>query len=279
MQVEALQRLDPDAFFRKFVASKVRPDGRAFNAVRDLAISTGVLGAGQVESSGLVRIGKTKMLAAITLQAGQPAEATPNCGDMEVQVLLTPMSSSSFFVGRPSEQAQALEMLIRDVFVGSQAVKLTDLSIETGKVAWKVCVDILCLSFDGNLTDAALLATAAALLTLKLPPTVLGENGELAIIEGDGIPLPIYHVPIPLSFGIFDGVILTDLTKLEESLVATQITIVQSIDGIVCAVRKAGGASVTGAQLAKCFVMSKGQAKSVLAHMPPILKTAEKKDQ
>lgn len=53
----------------------------------------------------------------------------------------------------------------------SGALVLTDLGIDDGSFAWKLCMDILCLSFDGNLADAALIAAMGSLMRLKLPGT------------------------------------------------------------------------------------------------------------
>lgn len=61
---------------------------------------------------------------------------------------------------------------------------LTDLGIDDGSFAWKLCMDIVCLSFDGNLADAALIAAMGALMRLQLPGTrriddeVFVTNGE-----------------------------------------------------------------------------------------------------
>jgi exosome complex component RRP43 len=113
MEVEAFQRLDPESFYRKFIASAVRPDGRTLHAVRDISITPGVLSSHNVAASALVRLGDTKVVVGITLQIGVPSEAAPDCGDADISVLLTPLCSTKFSTGRPSEQAQALETLIR----------------------------------------------------------------------------------------------------------------------------------------------------------------------
>lgn len=68
--------------------------------------------------------------------------------------------------------------------VRSGALLLEDLSIEPGVHAWKLCMDIVCLSFDGNVADAGLVAAMAALMRLKLPAT-LQIGDELFITEGE----------------------------------------------------------------------------------------------
>ncbi len=61
---------------------------------------------------------------------------------------------------------------------------LTDLGIDDGSFAWKLCVDIVCLSFDGNLADAALIAAVGALMRLQLPATRRIDN-EIFVTKGE----------------------------------------------------------------------------------------------
>ena len=61
---------------------------------------------------------------------------------------------------------------------------LTDLSIDDGSFAWKLCMDIVCLSYDGNLADAALIAAMGALMRLQLPRTRRIDD-EIFLTEGE----------------------------------------------------------------------------------------------
>ncbi|KAG5175526.1 ribosomal protein S5 domain 2-type protein [Tribonema minus] len=281
MEVEAFQKLDPQTFYRKFLSEGVRPDGRGLQEVRDVAVSCGVLTAPHVAASALVTLGDTKVVTGITLQVGQPSQAEPGCGDVEVSVHLTPLCSSMFSVGRPSEQAQALEALIRDVLTASRPFRREDLLIEARRFAWRLCIDMYCLSYEGNAADAALLSVAACLLRLRLPPTVITPDGEVLVAEGEGTPLPVSHVPLPLTFGVFEGALVADPSLLEEDLVAAALTVVQSLDegkggsggggaARVCAVHKAGGACVAPALLARALALGRSHAQRVL----PVLRGA-----
>lgn len=70
---------------------------------------------------------------------------------------------------------------------------MENLGIESGVHAWKVCMDIVCLSFDGNLADAGLVAAMAALMRLKLPATrQIGD--ELFITDGEDDTLDNEHL-------------------------------------------------------------------------------------
>ena len=61
---------------------------------------------------------------------------------------------------------------------------LTDLSIDDGSFAWKLCMDIVCLSYDGNLADASLMAAMGALMCLELPGTQRNED-EIVTTTGE----------------------------------------------------------------------------------------------
>ncbi|CAM9305738.1 unnamed protein product [Choristocarpus tenellus] len=269
MEVEAFQRLDPESFYRRFVTKNVRPDGRELRAVRPVSVDIDVFSDEHVQGSALVGIGATKVVVGITLQVGQPSESSPNFGDIDVQVLITPLASSKFGSGRPSEQAQTLGSFVKASIVQSGAVLLEDLCINQGSHAWKICLDIVCLSYDGNLADASLIAAVAALLRLKLPDTI-EVDGEIIVKSGKSTPLPVQHLPVPLTCGVFDGVIITDPSLLEEQLVTTNVTVVQTGSGKVCGIHKPGGSCVSGEELNECLELCLQHAERVQAILQDI---------
>ena len=67
----------------------------------------------------------------------------------------------------------------------SKPFSTEDLCIESSHSAWKLLIDVYCLSYDGNITDAALIAVMACLSKLKLPRTTVFAQGEVLIAEGD----------------------------------------------------------------------------------------------
>lgn len=85
---------------------------------------------------------------------------------------------------------------------------MEDLSIEPGAHAWKICMAIVCLSFDGNLADAALVAATAALMCLKLPRTQCLEDelfvtdGEFRLVNTELAHSDILRVHVAACFGI-----------------------------------------------------------------------------
>ena len=60
-------------------------------------------------------------------------------------------------------------------------MKLADLTLDAGKAAWMVYLDIYILDADGSLLDAALLAALASLASLQLPPVSIREDGQVEL--------------------------------------------------------------------------------------------------
>lgn len=46
------------------------------------------------------------------------------------------------------------------------------------QVAWCLYIDIVCLDYDGNLTDVCVMAMVAALADLRLPHIIYDEETE-----------------------------------------------------------------------------------------------------
>lgn len=119
-------------------------------------------------------------------------------------------------------------------------IQLSDLSIESGKYAWNLQVDVLCIDDDGNLKDTTMLALAAALKDFKLPVVEVNENEQQVVIVGPGKPLPLSHVPVSTTFGfIGSDMIICDPNKKEEACLKGTMTIVYTTEGIVRYVHKA----------------------------------------
>lgn len=90
---------------------------------------------------------------------------------------LSPICSSKFRPGPPSELTQTISHHLAQVVASSRSlsssstvdggtggiVDLQQLCIVQGSACWVLYADILCLNYDGNVFDAALIALIAAL--------------------------------------------------------------------------------------------------------------------
>ena len=67
------------------------------------------------------------------------------------------------------------------------------------------------LDANGNLTDAIVLSTLAALLVFRRPDVnvTLGEGGEQRVVilppdEREPVPLSLHHLPVSISFALLE---------------------------------------------------------------------------
>eukprot|EP00644_Phytophthora_capsici_P016455 jgi/Phyca11/573184/estExt2_Genewise1.C_PHYCAscaffold_520051 len=257
------RKLFPAEYVRKCLENQVRPDSRTIEAVRAVQLQTDVIHT--AASSSLVKLGKTSVLTAIKLAVGTPAVATPDQGEIAIQVHLSPLCSNRFTVGRPSEEAQSIGSQLNRIIVGSRVVEMESLSIVKGQSAWKLMVDVYCVDHDGNVLDAALTSIMAALKTLKLPATSVNEADNVVSIvpDGDAAPLRVEHGAYATSFAVVNGVVLIDPTSDEEELASAIFSLSYSTDGQLCGVHKAGGTIVAPTVMQQCMQIARQNADTL----------------
>ncbi len=259
---------DPESYYRKFISRGVRPDGRTLLGQRKLKIKAGVLSCDHVSSSSLVQMGQTKVLAGSTLRIGVPSASSPGRGEVVLSVSVPPLCSSQFGGSkrRGRDVEKVLEGILYDVIIGSGLVQTDNLCIERGKSAWRACMDLVCLSYGGNITDATILAALVCLRGLVLPDLRPAEDGRWMLEvekEGRSIIVPEKEIPIPLTLGMFDSIIIADPLEQEEEVLATRLTLVQTASGQLTAIWKPGGMPLSQDQLLKCLFLSREHAKRV----------------
>ncbi len=235
-------------------------------------MKAGVLTSDHVASSSLVQMGQTKVLAGSMLRIGTPAASSPGQGEVVLSVSVPPLCGSQF--GGPRRRGRdvekVLEGVVYDVVIGSGLVHTEDLCIEHGKSAWRACVDMVCLSYGGNVMDATILAAVVCLRGLVLPGLRAAEDGEWILEvekEGGGIGKPVVdpekEIPVPLTLGVFDDIIIADPSEQEEELLATRLTVTQTASGQLSSMRKPGGMPLSEDQLLQCLALSREHTKRV----------------
>ena len=105
--------------------------------------------------------------------------------------------------------------------IRSQTVPLSSLCICPRKAVWALYIDVVCINYDGNAFDAAVLAVMAALKSSKLQLTPTSptaddvatlpsvryddESGRAKITGPERHPLPLGSLPLSCTFGIFQS--------------------------------------------------------------------------
>ncbi|KAG0243462.1 Exosome complex component RRP43 [Mortierella sp. GBA43] len=257
------QKLHPTEYFRKFVSQGVRPDGRLLDSFRPTTIHNGVITT--ANGSAMVRIGGTTVVCGVKAEVAEPKLEAPDQG----------------YIGPPSEQAQVVSEQINRVLRESKVLDLKDLCIEEGKAVWSLWVDVVCVSYDGNIYDAALTSVIAALANARIhKPTyeegVVKVSGMSAEDEGDMdseeetfFRLNLTRTPLSASFAVFDTslTLLADPNFAEESISGGQISITIDEQGQLCAITKVGAATISQAVLRQSMERARERSQELRALM------------
>jgi len=245
----------------------VRPDGRSLMKIRKTKISVGTIGT--ADGSALVRIGHSSIIAGIR---GEVGEATPisQKGQIVANVELTPLCSTRFRPGKPSEQAQVLAEFLNGIVTNTSFVSFDNIQIDgfatSHRLVWYLFVDLYCLNYDGNIQDGCLIALLASLKNLRLPQ-LTWDSKEEKLFENTELPklsVQLLHYPVSLTFGTLDEFVLADPTSEEEELMSGSISIVVNNNGQLCSISKSGGTSINEEKLKECIQRTKQRQQQVM---------------
>ena len=205
----------------------IRPDGRPFQSIRPTACTLGNIRA--ADGSATVQIGDTSVVAGTVLSAVSLPPGRERAGRIQVAVELGPICSTRFQGTKQSDQALALSQFLNRIVKDSKMLKFGELTI-TDDIVWVLKVSVTCTNYDGNLTDASLLAVVAALLNTKLPSVELNQQGELVETDSPCKRLEVQTVPVSLTHAVFncDGACLSlvDPASMEEESSNALVTVV-----------------------------------------------------
>jgi exosome complex RNA-binding protein Rrp42 (RNase PH superfamily) len=197
-------------------------------------------------------------------------------GSVQVIVELGSICSTRFQSNKQGEEALALSKTISRIV--SKVVDPVNMKINDG-LFWDVRVTVFCTSFDGNVLDAALLATVLCLVNTKLPDVAFSPSGELSETEKPSKALVLESIPISLTFAVYDceGQLLhlADPTAMEEDSSKSLVTVVvmakssaeSSADSAPVIVHKPGGMALQPAHLAGAIKAARSRAREILTLM------------
>ncbi|KAK4146207.1 ribosomal protein S5 domain 2-type protein [Dichotomopilus funicola] len=259
------REVDPSLNEKQFVTQaleeNLRLDGREFDQYRPLELTFG-------EQYGVadVTLGKTRILAKATAEVTVPYADRPLDGIFTIATELSPMTSPSFEVNRPTETEVLLSRLLEKTVRRSGALDTESLCLVAGQKCWSVRVDVHALSHDGNLTDAACLAVVAALRHFRKPDTSM-DAGVLTVYtpaEREPVPLSWLHSPFCVTWSFFgeEGeTAVLDATWLEEQVRVGSCTVSLNRHGEICQIAKLGGTPVNAVVLLQCTGVALAKVK------------------
>lgn len=255
--------IHPVKYLQDHLEQDVRPDGRKFLSFRPVSVN--VSSIVQADSSAIFKLGDTTAVCGIKAELATPRTDFPDHGYIVPNIELSPLCSSKFRPGPPSEQAQVLSKSIDIILSNSKALDLKDLCICKSKLVWVLYCDILCLNYNGSVVDACLGAVIAALKTLTLPEINYNkETGVIVVHPKNRKAFTVRTLPVSASFAIFEKqLLLADPSDDEEDLSSARFSIVMDDDEEICYIHKPGGIAISQNVFCKGLEMTKVRAKSI----------------
>jgi exosome complex component RRP42 len=242
-----------------------RSDNRKFDEYREISLETGVID--KAEGSARVKIGKTQIMVGAKPQIGEPFSDTPNVGVLMTNSELIPMAAPDFEPGPPDERSVELSRVTDRCMREAGVVDLEKLVIKEGEKVWMIFLDLHIIDYDGNLMDAAVLGSMAALMDTKIPEARM-KNDELVIDQEKMIPLPIKEKALMCTFVKINGELLVDPSLGEEQIMSARISIGMRSDGSICAMQKGGMHPLTKDEVIKAVSRTKEITKTLMEHLP-----------
>ena len=230
----------------------LRTDERDLYTPRRVVIETGVIG--KAEGSALVKLGNTQVMVGVKIDVGSPFRDTPDEGVITVNAEFVPLASPLFEPGPPDENAIELARVIDRSLREVNAVDRKKLVIREGDKVWIIFIDIYVLNHDGNLFDASMLATMAALLDAKLPDFEEYETGEIEVLRDKKTqPLPINRIVLTTMLAKIGEYFIVDPNLDEETVADTRIVIAYDDLGRIVGAQKTGMGALTREDLLKAI--------------------------
>ena len=256
----------------KLAENGKREDGRNFDEFRKIEIETGVIS--KAEGSARVKIGNTQVIAGIKMDIGEPYPDTPDQGAMSTAAELIPLASPDFESGPPDKAAIELARVVDRGIRESGLIEVDKLCIVPGEKVWILFIDIHILDYDGNLFDAASLASLAALMTSYIPidrlkATLERLQEKFPMIEQyltehpNNFPLPLTEPPVSCTSVKFNGVVVLDPSLDEEEIAEARLTVATDKNGDLRAMQKGLNGSFSRDEIKKVIKASTDNGKII----------------
>ncbi len=252
------------------INKKERADGRKLNEFRDIFIETGIIS--KAEGSARVKLGNTQIIVGVKPQIGEPFPDAPNMGVIITNSELLPMASPTFEPGPPDERSVELSRVVDRCIRESKMIDLEKLCIIEGSRVWLLFLDLHIIDHDGNLFDAAVLATIAALKNTSIPSVKIEED-EIILDYDNPKPLPIEDIALMCTFAKIGNEMILDPSLDEEEILTARLSIGMRPDGTICAMQKGGEGSIEKEDILKAINITKEKIPQLMEHLETVTKS------
>lgn len=175
----------------------------------------------------------------------------------ELSAMTTPHYESGM-KGNTADEEATLNRQLDKAIRRSGMVDREALCIVGGEKVWSIALTLHYISDDGNLVDAGVYASAAALLHFRKPEaTVVG--GEVTYHSPDErtpVPLAINHTPVSFTYAFFDDEAFDDAaldpTALEAQLSCASFMVTTTPQKELLTLSKNGGKVLSVERVLQC---------------------------
>lgn len=254
-------------FIAKALKDSCRIDGRGLLDFRPIEYKFA-----EDDTGAEVAVGQTRVATVITAELVAPFGDRGNEGRVNYNVQLSPLAFPD--PSQSGDLALVLTTFLEKVFRESGSVDQEALCVIAGRKVWSLRVDVQILQADGNVGDAAVLSTLAALLAFRRPAVTVGGNDGSQILvhspaERETVALSIHHMPLSISFAFYEAgaLYIIDPGRKEEVAQCGCLTVVVNAHGEVCAVSKPQGHPLTVASVSKCARVAASVAEGLTTQL------------
>lgn len=254
---EELRVLKPREYHSQLLSKGRRADGRSLEESRQLKLEIDAIKT--ADSSSLVKLGNTSLVCGCTTRLVQMQDGLENEDELKIEVELPPICSSPTVGYRTNQAAQLLTRTLKSIVADSGCIDRQNLHILGTDKYWIVDIEVICLTYDGSLLDAALLAVMAALKSLRLV-----DNSQNQPVPERTIDLKT--IPACSSFALLGDRIIVDPTLEEETVSQSMFSItVDTNTKNTMNINKTGGKALSSDDLFKCIDIAKKRSEQFRA--------------
>ncbi len=248
-------------YIQSLLQKGLREDGRRLDEYRNIEVEYGV-SAKSAEGSARVKIGNTEVVAGIKLEVGKPFPDKPDEGTIMVNMELLPLSSPEFESGPPNIDSIELSRVVDRGIRESKTLDFKKLCIKSGEKVWLIFIDIYPINDEGNLFDAAALASLAALKDAKFPS--YDETTEkIKYDEKTDKKVLLENMPMACTVLKINDKLVLDPSVEEEKAADARLTAVSLENGNICAMQKGGDKPLTSEEMVQMVELSITKAKEL----------------
>ncbi|SOV81565.1 exosome complex component RRP45, putative [Plasmodium sp. gorilla clade G3] len=249
--------------FWKNIKKNIRLDGRTFEDSRNVCINF-LKDYGHVEIS----IGYTKVICKITSEIVKPNDRKLKEGILKINLDIDNFIDDNENSDNVSDECLEIKNIIDRVLKTSNIINFESLCIIPGKKVWCICINIMVIENDGNLTDACYLSAYCGLVHFKNHQVRVIKNGDI-LIDKEEInysPLSLLNSPIVTTFAYYEehDVCLIDPCLYEEEFMSSKISIALNKNGNLISLLKPGGIPLACSHIMESIEIAKKRILTIL---------------